>query len=285
MVKNPPANARDVSPIPGLGRSPGEGSPGEVGSTHSSILAWRIPWTEEPGGLLSPGSKRGGQDWACTHTVSKPLYACVSFLIKWSCYWNLRHKRVAPHRRSEWVTVQISIPDFYIYIYIFFFLIKLPEIQTASLTITCSQRAKNDFWHTSLFSCSHSCLRMYVNGAGGLSGWWLLTTATRTGTTTLPWSSTSCWPSRATKWRRATQPSSSTRVRPTPVLPGCWNTGCLSGSVQSLSCVRLSATPWTAARQASLSITNSRSLLKLMPIESVMPSNHLILRRPLLLPP
>ena len=46
-----------------------------------------------------------------------------------------------------------------------------------------------------------------------------------------------------------------------------------------------SATPWTAACQASLSITNSRSLLKLMSIESVMPSNHLILCRPLLLPP
>ena len=56
-------------------------------------------------------------------------------------------------------------------------------------------------------------------------------------------------------------------------------------SVQSLSRVRLFATPWTAARQASLSITNSQSLLKLMSIESVMPSNHLILCHPLLLPP
>ena len=56
-------------------------------------------------------------------------------------------------------------------------------------------------------------------------------------------------------------------------------------SVQLLSRVRLSATPWIAARQASLSITNSRSLLKLMSIESVMPSNHLILCRPLLLLP
>ena len=53
-------------------------------------------------------------------------------------------------------------------------------------------------------------------------------------------------------------------------------------SVQSVSCVRLFATPWTAACQASLSITNSWSLLKLMSIESVMPSNHLILCRPLL---
>ena len=56
-------------------------------------------------------------------------------------------------------------------------------------------------------------------------------------------------------------------------------------SVQSLSCVQLFATPWTAARQASLSITNSWSLLKLMSIESVMPSNHPVLCHPLLLLP
>ena len=56
-------------------------------------------------------------------------------------------------------------------------------------------------------------------------------------------------------------------------------------SVQSLSRVRLFSTPWIAARQASLSITNSRSLLKLMPVELVMPSNHLILCHPLLLLP
>ena len=56
-------------------------------------------------------------------------------------------------------------------------------------------------------------------------------------------------------------------------------------SVQSLSCVRLFTTPWITARQASLSITNSRSLLKLMSIELVMPSNHLILCCPLLLLP
>ena len=56
-------------------------------------------------------------------------------------------------------------------------------------------------------------------------------------------------------------------------------------SVQSLSQVRFFATRWTAAHQASLSITNSQSLPKLMSIESVMPSNHLILCRPLLLLP
>ena len=56
-------------------------------------------------------------------------------------------------------------------------------------------------------------------------------------------------------------------------------------SVQSPNHVRLIATPWIAAHQASLSVTNSQSLLKLMSIELVMPSNHLILCCPLLLPP
>ena len=64
-----------------------------------------------------------------------------------------------------------------------------------------------------------------------------------------------------------------------------YSSGYLFISVQSLNSVRLFATPWTAARQASLSITNSQSLLKLMSIESVMPSNDFILCRPLLLLP
>ena len=58
-----------------------------------------------------------------------------------------------------------------------------------------------------------------------------------------------------------------------------------ASSVQSLSHVQFFVTPWTAACQASLSITNSQSLLKLMSIELVMPSNHLILCHPLLFPP
>ena len=65
-------------------------------------------------------------------------------------------------------------------------------------------------------------------------------------------------------------------------MPGIWY---MFSSVQSLSCVRLFVTPWTAALQASLFITNSQSLLKLMSIESVMPSYHFILCRPLLLLP
>ena len=68
-----------------------------------------------------------------------------------------------------------------------------------------------------------------------------------------------------------------------PISHGFINEICVS--VQSLSPVPLFATPWTTARQGSLSITNSQSLLKLMSIKSVMPSNHLILWHPLLLPP
>ena len=59
-----------------------------------------------------------------------------------------------------------------------------------------------------------------------------------------------------------------------------WISGILFSSVQSLSCVWLFATPWAAAHQPSLFITNFRSLLKLMSIESVIPSNHLILCHP-----
>ena len=69
VVKNLPANAgdiRDAGSIPGSWRSPGGGM-----STHSSILAWRISWTEDPGGLQSVVSQRDGHNWsnwARTHT-------------------------------------------------------------------------------------------------------------------------------------------------------------------------------------------------------------------------
>ena len=65
----------------------------------------------------------------------------------------------------------------------------------------------------------------------------------------------------------------------------CWSQQTEFVAVQSLSCVRLPAVPWTATHQASLSFTISQSLLKLMSIESAMPSNHLILCQPLLLLP
>ena len=117
--------------------------------------------------------------------------------------------------------------------------------------------------------------------------------------------STNTWDSSPLNWFKPTNPNPAHAVLPVQqsrhlphlpflplppgtflVLPLAWcvpSSGELS--VQSLSRVWLYATSWTAAHQASLSITNSRSLLKLMSIESVMPSNHLILCRPLLLLP
>ena len=91
--------------------------------------------------------------------------------------------------------------------------------------------------------------------------------------------------------RRFSQPSNQTRI--SCIVDGFFTKWAIRetlyniqfSSVQLLSRVRLFATPWIAARQASLSITNSQSLLKLMSIESVMPSSHLILCRPLLLLP
>ena len=74
MVKNSPANAgdtRDVDLISRSGRSPGgeHGNPLQYSSTYSSILAWRIQWTEEPGGLQSIESQRVGHDRSnLTHT-------------------------------------------------------------------------------------------------------------------------------------------------------------------------------------------------------------------------
>ena len=66
MVKNLPVHAGDAGSSPGLGTSLEQ----EM-ATHSSILAWRMPWTEEPGGLLSTGSQRVGHDeHACLHTPS-----------------------------------------------------------------------------------------------------------------------------------------------------------------------------------------------------------------------
>ena len=71
--KESACNVGDLGLIPGLGRSPG-GDPLEEGmAIHSSILAWRIPWTKESGRLQSMGSQRVGQDWATKHTSSISL--------------------------------------------------------------------------------------------------------------------------------------------------------------------------------------------------------------------
>ena len=74
VVKNLSPNTRDLRDVSSI---PGQADPLETGmATHSSILVWRIPWTEEPGGLQSIESKRVGHDWsnlACTHTCKGEL--------------------------------------------------------------------------------------------------------------------------------------------------------------------------------------------------------------------
>ena len=67
VVKNPPASAGDLGLIPGLGRSPGEGM-----ATHSSILAWEIPRTEESGRLQSTGSQRVGHNLVTKQVNEEP---------------------------------------------------------------------------------------------------------------------------------------------------------------------------------------------------------------------
>ena len=73
-------NAGDLGSIPGSGRSPGEGN-----ASHSSILAWEIPWTEEPDGLQSMGSQRVGHDWVTSLSLLKPPESGVSAPSSFSC--------------------------------------------------------------------------------------------------------------------------------------------------------------------------------------------------------
>ena len=68
-------DARDTGSIPGSGGSSGGGN-----ATHSSILAWRIPWTEEPGGLQSPGSQRVGHNYSRMLLYKRPHQAPSSLL-------------------------------------------------------------------------------------------------------------------------------------------------------------------------------------------------------------
>ena len=75
MVKNPPANAGDKGSIPGSGSSLEEGI-----ATHSSIFAWRIAWTEDPGGLWSIGSKESDTTEVTAHTHVFASVSCFGFL-------------------------------------------------------------------------------------------------------------------------------------------------------------------------------------------------------------
>ena len=105
VVKNPPASAGDAGSIPAWGRSPEE----EM-ATHSSILAWEFPWTEEPGGLQSMGSWRVGQDLG-TKTTTKNLnvlrYADVT---SYSVWWiTLLDFQILNYICMPWINITLVL--------------------------------------------------------------------------------------------------------------------------------------------------------------------------------
>ena len=184
--KESTCNEGDSGSILRSARPPEEGM-----ATHSIIVAWRIPWTEEPGGLQSMGWQRVRHDWndwahrrtrACAHTHTHAHLPTLTHT----------HFQYGEYTSVWWIHLVYSLPNY---------------------------RVTNSI-----------------------------------------------------KWGKCNKASA---------LFACLQ----FSSVQSLSRVRLFVTPWIAACQASLSITNSRSSLRLMSIESVMTSSHLILCRPLLLLP
>ena len=122
VVKNPLANAgdvRDTGSIPGLGRSLEEGM-----ATHSSILAWRISWTEEPGGLQSTGSQRVGQDWSSLahifyHNKKKiPFNIIPILLVSYKFYdFNIEFRRLLNHGYFNSMIVIWEISRYYLKLY------------------------------------------------------------------------------------------------------------------------------------------------------------------------
>ena len=187
---------------------------------HSSTLAWKLPWTEEPGELQSMGSQRVRHDWATLLTL-------FTFL----------------HWRGKWQPTPVFLPG---------------ESQgwwslVGCCLWGCTESDTTEATYSSSSSRTPPCVSSFI----------FLLINFYCSIVTLQ--CCVCFYS-TTKWIRRTYMYQ-------------------FSSVPSLSHVRLFATPWIAARQASLSITISRSSLRLVSIESVMPSSHLILCRPLLLLP
>ena len=178
-------------------------------TTHSSILAWKISWSEEPGGLQSVGSQGTEQNWACTHGTAR---LCISPF-------------------PAYCILEVSQP--------FFILSCLcrPSVQSVSVSAEIVDWIHKPHPNCFLQNVLSHLFCIFSNMDMSM----------------------------LKKIRQYVLQFS---------------------SVQSLSRVQLFATPWIAARQASLSITNSQISPKLICIELVMPSSHLILCcRPLLLPP
>ena len=201
---------------------------------HSNTLAWKIPWTEEPGRLQSMGSLRVGHDWA----TSLSLFAFL-------------------HWRRKWQPTSVFLPG---------------ESQGRRSLVGCR-----------LWGCTESDMtevtqhgkRDQVNLGVESNAVWGECESLNT-----------CLGVRADSNTLLTlQPLVSYIISPWLSFLICTMRMRIRSDQISRSVVSDSAAPWAAVRQASLSITNSQSLLKLMSIELVMPSNHLFICHPLLLLP
>ena len=201
---------------------------------HSSILAWKILWVEDPGGLQFMGPKRVRYDWAAEHNTSRKP-------------WNIILVYIRP-----------SSPTFSD------FLVQTGLFQFIELALSCI------FWGEN--TGSQQLRRKIRDGFPSVPAFAITRmTVGKSPYLSKPVSSSVKWDCTDSDFTGSVQrgDAQSETVH--------------SVSVQLLSCIQLFATPWTAACQAFLSITNSHSLLKVMSIELVMSSHNLILCHPLLL--
>ena len=232
-------------------------------ATHSSTLAWKFPWTENPGRLKSMGSQIVGHDWATSFTYLLSLKQSG-----WKTGW--MPSSIAMRRYSitttTWVDAKKTTGK------------KVKEKFAASAHLTLPL-------HPTILVGPWVAALRYV---------WMSILAGSTATNGHVLSSHTTYVRQALcllflqlhnlRWDPALGVLPLTSLLCTPASIS-FHHNFLSSVQLSCSFMFDSATPWTAARQASLSITNSQSLLKLMSSESEVPSNHLILCRPLLLLP
>ena len=234
-------------------------------ATHSSILAWEIPWSEEPGGLQSRGLQRVRHNWAMKH-------ASLYFPVPSESWYVLRLAR-----RGYRVCVRVHMGAC-VCTYTHVHIEHLTEAGAWQEFISQSQSQ-----HFPDFSCYYHA--MSKRGTE-MSPEATILCILYIFLLLMEFVASSCpvlFPTLKIPFRERV-----TKIPYTSVWISCYDLphGYLhASSVHLLSCVWLFATPWTASRQVSLSITNSQSWPKPMSIKLVMPSNHLILCHPLLLLP
>ena len=268
--------------IPGSRRSPRGGM-----STHTSVLAGKTPWTGEPGGLQSNGSQSVGHDWATKPSTSN-MQKVNKILFPYWCYLKFTHgddtclithvcqailERDSPSHEGEGKpgSSDLALKEF--------ILPRRWHKLEGATTEAEEKRHDQTLWRKGIFT-----MHLWVPGRESFLGKLVVDCSSYT------WAPGDGWawprwpehPSFRVSSEGGREQGSETRPEAYAMVPTPPPTACAR---ELLSRVGLFATPWTAARQASLSFTIFQSLLKLMSIELVMPSNHLIRCSFLLLPP